>query len=189
MVSYEERIELFKEELDLIIDATIKEFTKLCLSEAPDYIFYDCPASSSGKYHPISELGANGVIIHTKKVVTVAYELCRGLDCENNRDEIISACLIHDLVKQGWTKTGYTQKSHPGMGAELVKSVQEATQMLSDKSYNIIRNAVGFHYGPWSQKEWLKSLKDYTPEELCVYMSDYVASKRCIEVNYKRAIG
>lgn len=185
MVSYEERLEIFKSELELILDPMILEFTKLCLSEAPEYLFVDCPASSSGKYHPISELGADGTIIHTKKVATVAYELCRGLGCENYRDEIISACIIHDLVKQGKVKSGHTQKNHPSLAADLVASVHSMTGILSDTSYNIIRNSVGFHYGLWSTKDWLKDLKDYTPMELCVYLSDYIASKRCIEVDYR----
>lgn len=186
MISYEERVEMFSSELELILDPMVKEFTKLCLSEAPDYLFYDCPASTSGKYHPIDELSGDGTVIHTKKVVTVAYALCRGLGCEHSRDEIISACIIHDLVKQGWNRSGHTMKSHPGLGAELVKTVQDSTGLLEDKSYNIIRNSVGYHYGLWSQRDWLKDLKDYTPEELCVYLSDYFASKREFDIHYKR---
>jgi hypothetical protein len=186
MVTYEERLAVFKSELELILDPIVLEFTKLCLSEVDEYVFVDCPASSSGKYHPISELGADGTIIHTKKVVTVAYELCRGLGCENYRDEIISACIIHDLLKQGKTKSGHTQKNHPALAANLVESVQGLTGLLSDESFSIIKNAVGFHYGLWSTKDWLKDLKEYTPMELCVYLSDYIASKRCIEVDYRR---
>lgn len=185
-ITPEEKAAVFQPELDLIFDPSIKEFTRLCITAAPDYIFLDCPASSTGKYHPITELGPDGTILHTKKVYTVAYDLCRGLGCEDNRDEILSACIIHDLRKQGLTKSGHTTKTHPKLGADLVTEVQEATQILSDKSYNVIRNAVGHHYGPWSVGEWKKHLSEYTPEELCVYLSDYIASKKTIEVFYKR---
>jgi len=177
---------IFLEQLGLIYDETIREFTRLCICAAPDYFFVDCPASSSGKYHPIDELGADGTILHTKKVFTVAYQLCRGLKCESNRDEIIAACLIHDLRKQGMTKTGHTAKNHPKLAADLVEEVQQATQMLSEKSYQIIRNACGYHYGPWSTKEWLKDLNEYSREELVVYLSDYIASKREIHVDHRR---
>lgn len=51
---------IFLEQLGLIYDETIREFTRLCICAAPDYFFVDCPASSSGKYHPIDELGADG---------------------------------------------------------------------------------------------------------------------------------
>src|SRR6056297_3048345 len=167
MVSYENRLKTFEKELSLILDLDVRNFTNLCLSEAPDYFFTDCPASTSGKYHPIDELGADGTILHTKKVVTVAYILCRGLDCEQYRNEIISACIIHDLLKQGKKKSGHTTRNHPALAAELVEQVQNDTQiLLNDDSYNIIRNGVGYHYGPWSTGNWKKDITEYTQTEL-----------------------
>lgn len=186
MVDEKLKSDVFAKQLELIFDDTIREFTRLCICSAPDYFFTDCPASSSGKYHPIDELGADGTILHTKKVFTVAYQLCRGLNCESRRDEILSACLIHDLRKQGLKKTGHTIKTHPALAADLVKEVQDATQMLSSKSYDIIYNACGYHYGPWSIKNWKKDLSDYSAEELTVYLSDYIASKREIHVDHRR---
>lgn len=184
-----EKIEVFSEELDLIFDKKIKEFTKICLMVAPDYFFKECPASSSGKYHPIDELSGDGTILHTKRVVTVGYDLCRGLGCESNRDSIISACILHDLRKQGLTKTGHTQKNHPDLAAKLVEEVQHDTQILNDTTYNIIRNCVGFHYGPWSQLKWKKDLSEFTMEELCVYLSDYIASKKTTNVKHTNRFG
>ncbi len=186
MVSIEEKAAVFAAELKLIFDDDIREFTKLCVINAPDYFFTDCPASSSGKYHPISELGPDGTMLHTKKMFTLAYELCRGLGCEQGRDVILSACIIHDLRKQGLYKTGHTTKNHPDLGAKLVTEVQEATMLLDDETYKVIRDMVGYHYGLWSYGEWKKDLSEYTPEQLCVYISDYVSSKRCVEVDYRR---
>ncbi len=181
-VTPEHKIEVFKSELGLIFDNKIREFTEICLMMAPDYFFTDCPASSSGKYHPLSELGWDGTIIHTKRVVTVAYDLSRGLGCEVNRDCIIAACIIHDLRKQGIKRTGHTVKYHPDLGAKLIEEVHRDTKILSEKDYNIIRNGVGYHYGPWSVRPWKKNLDKYTPEELCVYLSDYIASKKTLTV-------
>lgn len=186
MVSVEKKSATFEEELNLIFDDNIKEFTRLCVIAAPDYFFTDCPASSTGKYHPISELGPDGTMLHTKKVFTLAYELCRGLGCEHNRDEILSACIIHDLRKQGLTKSGHTTKSHPDLGSQLVDEVQRDTMLLTKESHEIIRDMVGYHYGLWSAGKWKKELSEYTSEELCVYLADYVASKRCVEVDYRR---
>jgi hypothetical protein len=186
MVDEKAKSEVFALQLELIFDETIREFTRLCICAAPDYFFIDCPASSTGKFHPVDELGADGTILHTKKVFTVAYQLCRGLSCESSRDEILAATLIHDLRKQGMRKTGHTAKNHPSLAAVLVQEVQDATQMLSEKSFNIIRNSCGYHYGPWSSKEWKKDLDDYTREELVVYLSDYIASKREIHVDHRR---
>jgi 23S rRNA maturation-related 3'-5' exoribonuclease YhaM len=184
MVTQEEKSAVFEKQLELIFDERVREFTRLCIIMAPDYFFTDCPASSSGKYHPISELGWDGTMIHTKKVFTVAYSLCRGLGCEDHRDEILSACIIHDLRKQGLKRSGWTVKNHPNLAAELVEEIQRDTQILSDESFNIIRNCAGYHYGLWSTGKWKKPLSEFTPEELCVYLSDYVASKREVEVKH-----
>jgi hypothetical protein len=176
----------FASELALIFDESIREFTRLCIVSAPDYFFLDCPASTTGKYHPIDELSADGTVIHTKKVFTLAYELCVGLECQSNRDEILAACLIHDLRKQGLERSGHTVKEHPDLAVKLIDDIQAATQILSEKSHKIIRNAVGYHFGLWSYGAWKKPLSDYTKEELCVYLSDFVASKRPVSINYKK---
>jgi hypothetical protein len=185
-ISNEERFKLFQEELNLIYDEGIREFTKLALTQLPAYFFLDCPSSSSSRFHPIDEHTYIGCIIHTKRVFTVAYELCRGLNAEGDRDEILAAAILHDGIKQGKVKTGHTVKNHPGLAADLIREVYDATQMISNKSYSIIRNCVGYHYGPWSISPWSKSLALYTPSELTLYISDYVASKRCVAVDYKR---
>jgi hypothetical protein len=178
----ENKIKVFRSELDLIFNKDIKSFTEICVAMAPDYIFYDAPASSSGKYHHISELGGDGTVIHTKRVVTVAFDLSRGLGCEHSRDQIISACILHDLRKQGVTKSGHTVKWHPDLAAKLVTEVYSDLQLISNDVFSTIKNCVGYHYGPWSIKPWLKPLNEYTPEELCVYLSDYVASKKSLTV-------
>jgi hypothetical protein len=186
MVSYEERCKVFEKELALIIDDSVREFTKLCLLKCPDYVFTNCPASSTGKFHPLDELGWDGTLIHTKKMFTVAYELCKALGCEANRDEILSACIVHDLLKQGVERTGHTVNNHPDLAAELVIKIYKDTQMLTPKSYSMIKNCVGFHYGLWSTDKWKKDLSEYTAEEMCVYLSDYIASKRFVAVDYRR---
>lgn len=185
-ITAEEKVEVFKDELDRIFDVKIREFTKLCLIAAPDYFFLDCPASTSSKFHPIDELSHDGVIIHTKRVFTLVYELCRGLGVENRRDILLSGSLIHDARKQGYTHTGHTQKNHPQYAVELIDEVQNATMILTDEEHQMLRNCVGYHYGPWSSGNWLKPIETYTMEELVVYISDYVASKRCVKVDYKR---
>ncbi len=181
-ITPEKKIETFQSELDLIFDAKIRTFTEVCLMVSPDYVFYDCAASTSGKYHPLDELCGQGTIIHTKRVVTIGYDLARGLGCDPNRDLVISACILHDLRKQGVEKSGHTVKWHPDLAAKLVDEVHKDTKIISNKEYTIIKNCVGYHYGPWSIKPWSKPLDKYTPEEMCVYLSDYIASKKSVIV-------
>ena len=186
-----ERLKIFKEELDLIIRKDIRDFTKTVISAAPDYIFEDCPSSSSGKYHPLDELSNDGTIIHTKKVFVVAYELSRGLGCEENRDVILASALLHDLAKQGLEKSGYTKKNHPQIMAKFIADIYNAAfkDKLDKTSANIIYYATFFHYGPWTDQKVRKPLREYSPEELCVYLSDYITSKRFMKVDYIKRDG
>jgi 23S rRNA maturation-related 3'-5' exoribonuclease YhaM len=183
----QERIDFFKEELSFIFDGRIREFTKLCLATAPDYIFSDCPASSTGKHHPLNELSWDGTLIHTKKVTRVAYVLSRALDIEEKRDLMIASALIHDLVKRGWDeeKAIWTVKEHPQLAGELVDKVQMETQLLELDEYETIRSCVFFHYGPWTIQQYKKPMENFSLEELCVYISDYVASKKFLDIQYK----
>ncbi len=183
-----ERLELFKDELGLIIHPIIREFVEECLTQAPDYVFVDCPSSSSGKFHPIEELGPDGTIIHTKKVFALAYELSRGFDVEQHRDEICAAALLHDMVKQGLSRAGHTVKEHPQLMAKFAADIYRAKfkGRLSNKSANIICSCIAHHYGPWSHPDIKKPLTEYHMEEMVVYTSDYVTSKRFIHVDHKR---
>jgi len=187
-MDYKDRLELFKDELDLISQPEIRAFTEACIEVSPDYVFEDCPSSSSGKYHPIEELGPDGTVLHTKKVFALAYELSRGLDCEHHRDEVCAAALLHDMVKQGLVKSGHTVKNHPKLMAELVASVykEKFQDKLDRDSALIIYYGIFYHYGPWTSESVKKPLSAYTPEELCVYVADYVSSKRFVHVDHER---
>jgi len=187
-VTAEEKVEYFKPELERIYDKRVREFARLCLTQAPDYIFEDCPSSSSGKFHPLDELGADGTLIHIKKIFTMAYEMVKAMACEEHRDIILVACLAHDLRKYGPTNiTGHTLKDHATHGVNLVDEVQEATQLLTEKQHSILRNCVGLHYGPWTDDvQWKKPMADYTPEEITLFLSDFVVSKRFIRTDYRR---
>lgn len=185
-ITAEEKVTHFEQELKRIYDVKIREFTRLCLIHAPDYFFIDCPSSSSGKFHPLDELSYDGTIIHTKKVFTMAYEMVKALNCEESRDIVLSASIVHDLRKQGLTSTGHTVKDHADYAVKLVDEVQGATQLLTYEQYKILRDCVGYHYGPWSEDPWKKPINEYSMEELTVFLSDFVVSKRFIFTDYRR---
>lgn len=183
-----DRLELFKDELNLITKPEIREFAKACIKASPDYVFVDCPSSSSGAYHPVDELSGDGTVLHTKRVFALAYELSRGIDCEHHRDEICAAALLHDMAKQGLEKFGHTIKNHPQVMAKLVADVykEQFKDKFSRESALIIYYGILYHYGPWSGRDIKKPLSEYTPEELCVYVADYVSSKRFVHIDHKR---
>ncbi|KKM97157.1 hypothetical protein LCGC14_1170850 [marine sediment metagenome] len=161
-----DRLELFRDELGLISKPIIREFAEECLTQAPDYVFEDCP-SSYGPYHPIDELGADGTIIHTKRVFALAYELSRGFDVEHHRDEICAASLLHDLLKQGLKKSGHTVKQHPQLMAKFAADIYRAKfkGKLHKDSATMICSGIYYHYGPWSP-DIRKLLAEYTMEEM-----------------------
>lgn len=190
-MDYKERIKLFKNELVLITDKRITDFVKECIRIAPDYVFYDCPSSSSGKYHPIDELGGDGTIIHTKRVFTLAYDYARMLDVEHHRNEICAAALLHDLAKQGLEQSGHTVSNHPQIMANLIADVYNSSfkNKLDKNSANLIYRCVCHHYGPWSGKDIKKPMTEYSMEELAVYVADYTASKRFVSIDHRKKEG
>lgn len=185
-MSFIDKTKVFEDELALIFRQDVKDFTVACINEAPDYVFYDCPSSSSGKYHPIEELGGDGTIIHTKKVFKLAYELTRALDCESRRDEVSAAALLHDLTKQGLKKAGHTIKEHPQIMARLIADVykERFTDKLDRESAAIIYYCVYYHYGPWTDVQVRKDINKYSSMELSVFLADYIASRRFVHLNF-----
>jgi len=190
-MDYEERLEIFKNELELINNNEVRDFACECIKYVPDYIFTDCPSSSSGKYHPIEELGPDGTILHTKKVFALAYELSRALDCEQHRDEICASALLHDMLKQGPKRSGHTVREHPQLMAKFIADMytEKFKDRLDRDTALIIYYGVFYHYGPWSSIDIRKPMEKYTLEELAVYLADYVSSKRFVTVDVKRSTG
>ena len=184
-----ERTKIFKDELSLISDKNIKDFVKACIAAAPDYVFEDCPSSTTGKYHPIDEIAPDGTILHTKRVFAVAYDLARGLDVESERDIILAAALLHDLVKQGHKRSGHTVHNHPQLMADMMTKIYEEQGFRDKLAVEVIQKmywAVAFHYGPWTNKSFKKPMTDYTMIELAVYIADYISSKRFVHIDHKR---
>jgi hypothetical protein len=95
--------EVFESELWLIWDAEIREFIATVLAGAPRY-FWTIPSSMSGYNHPLDERGDGGRVLHTKRVVRLASEYGNlfGLS-RQDKDIIIAAALIHDIVVNGTT--------------------------------------------------------------------------------------
>ena len=53
-----------------------KELAKELILDMPEYV-WTIPASSSGKYHPESDLGTGGLIRHMMSVAKIADEILR----------------------------------------------------------------------------------------------------------------
>lgn len=178
------RVSLFNNELGLLSPA-YRDFVVACINCAPAYVFTNCPSSSTDKYHPPDELGPDGTVRHTRKVVAVANALVTAMGISHYRDIVIAAAIIHDLRKQGLTRSGHTVRHHAALAADLVNFVAGYYPgIIPARCARLIASCVGFHYGPWGTGAYaINSLYDLSLPALAVHAADYIASRRYVNLN------
>lgn len=145
-----EKSKVFEYELSKIKDDKIREFTRQALEKVPDY-FYEVAASSTGKYHPPLSQGKGGLCRHTKAAVWIALELL-NLEMFNkytdlDRDMIISALLLHDVIKHGTNGSKYTVTEHPLLVRKYIDQYEEIKNIIDEKVYNKIMEYIETHMG------------------------------------------
>ena len=182
--------EVFEKELNYITNENLKEFIIECLEQAPEY-FYHVPASSSGKYHPYQDLGEAGLVRHTKAVVQVAMDLIRCeqfLVSKESKDEIISACILHDVIKNGFEDSGKTLIEHPLLASDFVQKVYDSGDYHSIwTNKNAIQSMIKTHMGIWNKdkegNEILPLIGNYNDRGLLVHLADYIASRKYVDMS------
>ena len=168
----------FSYELSLIQNDYLREFTKYCLDNAPDY-FYTYPASKSGEYHPRCSNELYGLTRHTKFCVRLSHELMKDgflfpFD-ENEKDLIYVTLLLHDLCKYGIGKYKNFLK-HGGIAARYVESIVEGTEfetIIKSNAWDIIKMAMRRHLGKYSESVYGLPQNKI---ELFVARVDYITS-------------
>lgn len=95
--------EVFKKELENIKDNNVKESTIYLLNKLPDY-FYEMPASTTGKYHPLFSLNEGGLVRHVKVALQICEELFNDkalYDFDEHTKDLIRMllCFMMDLKK------------------------------------------------------------------------------------------
>ena len=171
-----EKLEYFKNELDLIQNPEVRDFTAQALLFAPEY-FWVNPSSSSGKYHPPQSQGIGGLRRHTRAVVYFSTIFIRAFDCEQWNDEIISAAILHDIMKYGLTAGAkHTVKDHAFMVTDVLKQTWKIKKIDKEVAKRI-DSAIKFHMGRWSSPEdKRKPLDEYHIIELIVHLADMASS-------------
>ena len=194
----------FEEEINQIKSSTIADyvfeiFNKLC----PNY-FWDCPASTSGKYHPKISLGKHGLIRHTKLAVWWAKELLRSSNhnfSQIHLDCAIATLLVHDIIKNGdaeiidgeIVKEKDATKCHGFWLAEKIrKEVWDGSveDDLLDCEQSLIYWGVRNHMGKWGYGE---EVYPYHPPEniqhfvVLVHLADYCASRK-VDEEYEKIL-
>lgn len=180
-----ERIDFFEDELNLIEDKNLKKFAKEILKNADDY-FFIMPASTSSKYHPEYTNVPGGLLLHTKAVIQFIINIIEIKIFSINKHEkdlLIIAGLAHDIKKMGDGKIEVTVKNHPKLGADYIETVYlENVKLLSNNDLQYISNAIKNHMGLWD-----KNILSFNNDgEKVLHLADYLASRKNIEVSFKK---
>lgn len=184
-----ENFELFNKELSRINDIEIRWSTRYILDLLPDY-FYEMPASTSGKYHPLFSLGEGGLVRHIKVACRILEEMFNnrafGEYSDRKKDLIRMALILHDGFKSGKTYSEHTVLEHPLLMAEFIKEQQENI-LLSKEDVNFVARLISTHMGPWTRDKAGKEVlpKPTTNEELLVHLCDYIASRNFLNVSFE----
>lgn len=184
MISRDDKIKMFINEIGDIKDADLKAFATELIANADDY-FFVVPASSSGKYHPPFDLGDGGLVRHTRLVAYMAKSLAESY-CFSDYDTdcLIVAALAHDIKKQGNGDTGHTVWDHPILAMHYVQEIYGKTNFnVPADTIEKISNAVSSHMGKWGNEP--RFCKGNTPLPMPVtefdkalQAADYVASRK-----------
>ena len=188
----QDKINIFRTELNYIQNQNIKQFTTKCVELLPDY-FFEIPASSTGKYHPAYTLGSGGLVRHVKAAVRIAVEMFR-LEmfkyAEDEKDAIVSALILHDGLKSGMPQQSYTQHEHPQLIVRYIQQYPEICSLLEDKMQAIIFGALASHMGQWTTARGSRVAlpKPKTKIENFVHLCDYLASRKFLEHDFNVAV-
>jgi hypothetical protein len=122
-------IKALSPEIEKIRNTEIKELIKKIILDCCDYCC-DCGASSSGKYHPLTDLGPGGLIRHTKIVCRNVETILKmwpqydGVDW----DYPYAASIVHDLCKYTNYNQEHSHQDHPLLMAEKIRKFKPVTQ-------------------------------------------------------------
>ena len=178
MISREDRLKLFVNELNDITEENLKKFAEELIANADEY-FFTVAASTSGKYHPQFDLGEGGLIRHTRCVAFFAQcEAISRMFTEHETNMLIVAAIAHDIKKLGDGKTKHTVDDHPRFAAEYVNDTNKKTELLSAEDENIIANMVLSHMGKWGHEKIKDLPLPQTELEKALQAADYIASRK-----------
>jgi len=143
--------------INKIQDEGIRNITRQIVSNADD-IHAVKPASSTGKYHPVSDLGEGGLVRHSVLVAEIADTMC--LQFANSetgegmleRDIIYAAALVHDLHKYE-VGNEYSLKNHADKMSEDIRALAVSIDNEDTKrSINLIADCVLTHMSRFAKK-------------------------------------
>lgn len=178
MITKEDRLKMFANEIGYIADENLKKFAEKVIEGADDY-FFTVPASSSGKYHPQFSLGESGLVRHTR--VVAFFAKCIGESMMFNQHDIdllVIAAIAHDIKKQGDNTNGHTVANHPEFAKNYILVLStENDNLISMADAKKIAAAVYSHMGKWGHENDNMPLPE-TEFDKALQAADYLASRK-----------
>jgi len=181
---------IFANELERIQNPIVKEGVIEALGLAPSY-FWVVPASSSGKYHPVSSLGMHGLVRHVKSVFWVGEELLGHrlyapfTDWE--KDIIRASEILHDVCKQGEEEWGTnTVTEHPLLVRNRVRPIETTLKYPEFEGWwDTICELIETHMGIWTTDRAGNQIlqEPETAMQKFVHLCDFIASRKSITVD------
>lgn len=182
---------MMRDEIDSINNPDIRRFANTLLNRVPDY-FFKVPASSSGKYHPKSDLGEGGLVRHSICVKRMLEHIIELADVvaeftDDEKDLLIVAALFHDCMKSGtqeeYEKNNRTKFLHPLYAANFVIT----TSIINGFNYEwakFIADVIISHMGQWNtnKNEDGTLPLPVTPAQKALNLADYLASRKDINM-------
>ena len=174
---------ILEQEINQIKNKNLKNLIEKVICATPDW-YSKMPSSTSGRFHPIDELGPGGKIIHHKKIFRLADQAAERYEIKEYEYELLkTACLIHDMpFCFNWDndkKCYRTDRLHPFKNAFFCS--KHCTDM-------ILVSAIYFHMGIWadykSEEAKILSLDKYKdhPVVRATQECDFYSSRRMILV-------
>ena len=182
---------MFDKEISYIKDDKIKSAMVKLLKLLPEY-WFEVPASSTGKYHPVYALGNGGLLRHSKAAMRIGYELLSDPSIgekytDHEKDLMLISLLVHDGLKSGNPKEKYTRFDHPILMANYILEKHEEIG-ISKEDATFCADVIKTHMGYWTTdydgNEVLEKPK--TKYQNFVHMCDYLASRKCILVPFDK---
>ena len=188
----EEKTSYFKEEIELIQSEDLRLFLTIAVENMFDYVFTK-PASSSGKYHPMSDLGEGGLIRHIKGVFYLGYDMLNleqnvPLYSQRERDMILIALILHDSWKYGndVIERIHTLTEHPLLAATWIEQNEIFDGVIPQEDRNFIGGCIASHSGQWNTNRKKEEIlpKPQTISQQFVHLCDFIASRRYLNFDF-----
>ena len=103
------------------------------------------------------------------------------------KDCVLSACILHDIVKYGEIKQPYTTKNHDHEGALFVKRHGEAFG-LDPETLTIITSCIAWHMGRWTDMTGRTKSKafpdEYSPAQMVTHLADVISAQKNVSLSH-----